>query len=45
MATTAQRNKAKRTPKFATRIKRRCELCGRPRGGVPQVPRVQDLSA
>jgi small subunit ribosomal protein S14 len=31
MATTAQRNKAKRTPKFSTRLKRRCELCGRPR--------------
>jgi small subunit ribosomal protein S14 len=31
MATTAQRIKAKRTPKFSTRLKRRCELCGRPR--------------
>ena len=31
MATTAQKNKAKRSPKFATRIQRRCELCGRSR--------------
>ena len=31
MATTAQRNKCKKTPKFSTRLKRRCELCGRPR--------------
>jgi small subunit ribosomal protein S14 len=23
--------KAKLTPKFATRLKRRCQLCGRPR--------------
>jgi small subunit ribosomal protein S14 len=23
--------KAKRTPKFSTRAKRRCQLCGRPR--------------
>jgi small subunit ribosomal protein S14 len=31
MATTAQINKAKRPPKFSTRIVRRCQLCGRPR--------------
>jgi len=31
MATTAQRNKAKRSPKFGTRTQRRCELCGRSR--------------
>lgn len=31
MATTAQRLKAKRTPKFSTRVVHRCELCGRPR--------------
>ncbi len=31
MATTGQVNKAKRTPKFSTRIVRRCQLCGRPR--------------
>jgi small subunit ribosomal protein S14 len=32
MATTAQINKARRTPKFSTRVVRRCQLCGRPRG-------------
>ncbi len=31
MATTAQRAKARRPPKFATRIQRRCQICGRPR--------------
>ena len=31
MATKAQKLKAVRTPKFSTRIQRRCELCGRPR--------------
>ena len=31
MATTAQRIKAQRTPKFSSRIQRRCGLCGRPR--------------
>ncbi len=31
MATKAQVNKAKRTPKFSTRTVRRCQLCGRPR--------------
>ncbi|MEI6297710.1 MAG: type Z 30S ribosomal protein S14 [bacterium] len=31
MATTAQIQKSKRTPKFSTRIVRRCQLCGRPR--------------
>ena len=31
MATKAQRLKAKRVPKFSSRIVRRCELCGRPR--------------
>ncbi len=31
MATKAQRNKARREPKFETRRNRRCELCGRPR--------------
>jgi small subunit ribosomal protein S14 len=32
MATKAQVSKAKRRPKFSTRLVRRCELCGRPRG-------------
>jgi len=32
MATTGQINKAKRPPKFSTRLVRRCQLCGRPRG-------------
>jgi len=31
MATTAQIQKSKRTPKFSTRIIRRCQICGRPR--------------
>ena len=31
MATKALIAKAKRTPKFSTRIIRRCQLCGRPR--------------
>ena len=32
MATKAQVAKSKRTPKFSTRIVRRCEITGRPRG-------------
>ncbi len=32
MASKAQMAKAKRTPKFSTRIVRRCEISGRPRG-------------
>ncbi len=31
MATKAKRNKALATPKFRTRAKNRCGLCGRPR--------------
>jgi small subunit ribosomal protein S14 len=31
MATKGQVEKAKRKPKFSTRIVRRCQLCGRPR--------------
>jgi small subunit ribosomal protein S14 len=31
MATKAQIAKAKRKPKFSSRIIRRCQLCGRPR--------------
>ena len=31
MATKALVNKAKRPPKFSTRLVRRCQLCGRPR--------------
>jgi len=31
MATKAQIAKAKRPPKHATRLVRRCQLCGRPR--------------
>jgi len=31
MATKAQINKAKRTPKYSSRIVRRCQLCGRVR--------------
>ena len=31
MATKAHIAKAKRTPKFSTRVIRRCQLCGRPR--------------
>ncbi|MCK4624388.1 MAG: type Z 30S ribosomal protein S14 [Phycisphaerae bacterium] len=32
MATQAQIAKSKRPPKFSTRIQRRCQMCGRPRG-------------
>lgn len=32
MATEALKAKARKTPKFKTRVVRRCELCGRPRG-------------
>jgi small subunit ribosomal protein S14 len=32
MATKAHIAKAKRPPKFSTRLVRRCQLCGRPRG-------------
>jgi len=32
MATTAMIAKAKRIPKFKSRVVRRCSLCGRPRG-------------
>ncbi len=31
MATKAQIVKSKRTPKFSSRIQRRCQICGRPR--------------
>ena len=31
MATTAQRAKSRKEPKFSTRIQRRCQICGRPR--------------
>jgi small subunit ribosomal protein S14 len=31
MATKAQIAKSNRTPKYSTRIQRRCQLCGRPR--------------
>ncbi|MHC4917925.1 MAG: type Z 30S ribosomal protein S14 [Planctomycetota bacterium] len=31
MATKGQIAKAKRPPKFSTRIQRRCQICGRPR--------------
>ena len=31
MATTGQIAKSRRPPKFATRIQRRCQICGRPR--------------
>jgi len=31
MATKAQIQKTLRTPKFSTRLNRRCKLCGRPR--------------
>ena len=31
MATTAWINKAKKTPKFQSRLVRRCEICGRQR--------------
>ncbi len=32
MATTGQVQKSKRTPKYAIRQRRRCQICGRPRG-------------
>ena len=32
MAKKALVEKAKRPPKYSTRVVRRCELCGRPRG-------------
>jgi small subunit ribosomal protein S14 len=32
MATKAHIAKAKRPPKYPTRLVRRCQLCGRPRG-------------
>lgn len=32
MATQALKAKARKEPKFKTRVVRRCELCGRPRG-------------
>ncbi len=32
MAKESQIAKSKKKPKFSTRIVRRCELCGRPRG-------------
>ncbi len=32
MATKAHIAKAKRPPKFSSRLVRRCQLCGRPRG-------------
>ncbi|MHC4981794.1 MAG: type Z 30S ribosomal protein S14 [Planctomycetota bacterium] len=31
MATKAQTAKAKRKPKYSTRLVRRCQVCGRPR--------------
>ncbi|MBL6704701.1 MAG: type Z 30S ribosomal protein S14 [Planctomycetaceae bacterium] len=31
MASKSKIAKSKRTPKFSSRIQRRCELCGRPR--------------
>jgi small subunit ribosomal protein S14 len=31
MATKAQVLKSRREPKFSTRLRRRCQLCGRPR--------------
>jgi small subunit ribosomal protein S14 len=31
MATTAQIAKSNKTPKFSSRLVRRCQLCGRPR--------------
>ena len=37
--------KAKRTPKFSVRHHNRCPICGRPRGVLPQVRHVQDLSS
>ncbi|MAF80756.1 type Z 30S ribosomal protein S14 [bacterium] len=32
MATEARKAKSRKKPKFMTRITRRCEACGRPRG-------------
>lgn len=32
MARKALIEKSKRTPKFSTRVRNRCNLCGRPRG-------------
>jgi small subunit ribosomal protein S14 len=32
MATYSQMAKARRQPKFATRYRNRCQICGRPRG-------------
>ncbi|MCD6378604.1 MAG: type Z 30S ribosomal protein S14 [Planctomycetes bacterium] len=32
MATKAQIAKSKKPPKYSTRLRRRCEICGRPRG-------------
>lgn len=34
MARKALIEKSKRTPKFSTRQRNRCELCGRPRGYI-----------
>lgn len=34
MATTAQVVKSNRPPKFSSRIQRRCQLTGRPRGNL-----------
>jgi len=31
MATKAQIAKSKKPPKYSTRLRRRCEICGRPR--------------
>ncbi len=45
MAKTALINKAKRKPKFAVRGYTRCNRCGRPQLGVPQVRPVPDLPA
>lgn len=32
MARKAMIEKSKRTPKFSTRVRNRCKMCGRPRG-------------
>jgi len=32
MATEAQIAKSRKKPKFSTRVVRRCQMCGRPRG-------------
>ena len=34
MAKTSMIAKAKRTPKFSTRVNNRCQLCGRPRAYI-----------